>query len=64
MKSSTYRGEKLMEYLAIMGVSAFAVLIGSGLLMAFVLVFSMLFEILTGIDLIRDYIRPFFETLI
>lgn len=47
--------------LAAMVQVALGLLIASILGMVLILVFSMVFEMLTGVDLMRDHIRPFFQ---
>lgn len=38
----------------------FVLLVGSTVVMAFILVFSMMTEFITGVDIVKDYIRPLF----
>jgi hypothetical protein len=51
---------KILEIIGGVAIGAFCTLVALSVFMAVVMMFSMGFEIFTGIDIIRDYIRPFF----
>lgn len=51
---------KALEIIGEVFIGAFCTIVALSLCMVIIMMFSMCFEIFTGIDIIRDYIRPFF----
>lgn len=55
--------EKFFNTLVVIVASTFAIMVVLTIIGAFLLAFSMMVNSITGFDLIREVIRPFFQSL-